>query len=174
MSTPTPGSSPQASSRQPSSALATDRATAGGGAGRRSHATVGFWLSAAGGWAVIGYGLRGLLHHHVDTRPTNLARFAIGGALIHDLLFAPVLLAAGALVTRAVPTAVRGVVQAALIITGSLALFSYPLVRGYGHAQHNPSSLPRNYIANLGIVIAVVWAIAAAVALRRLLHPQRR
>jgi len=37
-----------------------------------------FWLSAAIGWAVIAYGLRGLFHHHVDTRPGNLATFVVG------------------------------------------------------------------------------------------------
>ena len=143
-------------------------------ASRASHGTAGFWLSAVAGWAVIGYGLRGLFHHHIDTRPANLAKFAIGGALIHDLLFAPILLGVGVLITRVVPAAVRGVVQAALIITGSLALFSYPLVRGYGHAVHNPSSLPHNYTANLGIVIGVVWAAAGAVAFQRFIHRRHR
>ena len=31
-----------------------------------------FWISAAVGWGIIAYGLRGLFHHHVDTRPANL------------------------------------------------------------------------------------------------------
>jgi len=108
--------------------------------------------------------LRGLFHHRIDTRPANLAKFAIGGALIHDLVFAPVVLLLGVLLTRAVGRRWRGITQAALIVSGCLALFSYPLVRSFGHANHNPTSEPHNYTANLAIVLGVVWA-AATVAL---------
>jgi len=38
-----------------------------------------FWGSAAAGWAVILWGVRGALHHHVDTRPGQLVRFLLGG-----------------------------------------------------------------------------------------------
>ena len=58
--------------------------------------------------------------------------------------------------------------QAALIVSGSLVLFSYPLVRGYAHALRNPSSLPYNYTANLATVIAAVWTIAAVAIVVRL------
>jgi hypothetical protein len=43
-------------------------------------------------------------------------------------------------------------------VAGTTALFAYPLVRGYGRALHNPTSLPRDYAAGLGIVLAVVAA----------------
>jgi len=140
-----------------------------GGGGTRG-ARIRFWVTAALGWGVIAYGLRGMLHHHIDTRPPNLARFVIGGALIHDLVFAPLVLVVGVLVARAVPGRVRAIVQGALIVSGCLALFSYPLVRGFGHAAHNPSSLPHNYTANLGVALGVVWGVAtllAVLALRR-------
>lgn len=129
-----------------------------------------FWLSAIAGWAVIAYGIRGLFHHHVDTNPSDLAWFVVGGALLHDLLVAPLLLIAGVVVARAVRGRVRAIVQAALIVSGALALFSYPLIRGYGNAVHNPSALPHNYAAGLAIVLATVWAVAsilAVVAIRR-------
>jgi hypothetical protein len=119
-----------------------------------------FWLTAAIGWAIIAYGLRGMFHHHIDTRPANLARFAVGGALIHDLIFAPMVLGAGVLVARVVKGRYRAIIQAALFVSGCLALFSYPLVRGFGHATHNPSSEPHNYTANLAIVLGIVWGVA--------------
>jgi hypothetical protein len=119
-----------------------------------------FWLTAAIGWAIIAYGLRGMFHHHIDTRPSNLARFAVGGALIHDLIFAPVVLVAGVLVARVVKGRYRAIVQAALFVSGCLGLFSYPLVRGFGHATHNPSSEPHNYTANLAVVLGIVWGVA--------------
>jgi len=135
---------------------------------RRRHAGVGFWVSAAAGWMIIAYGLRGMIHHRVDTRPANLAKFAVSGALIHDLVFAPLVLLVGVLVSRATPPRVRGILQAALIVSGSLVLFAYPLVRGYAHALRNPSSLPHNYTANLALALAIVWAVAAVAIIRRL------
>jgi hypothetical protein len=127
-----------------------------------------FWIAAAAGWAVIGFGLRGIFQHSLDTRPANLAKFVVGGALLHDLVVAPLVILAGVGVARAVPRRGRAVVQGALVVSGVLALFSYPLVRGYGLATNNPTSLPHNYTANLLVVLGVVWAIAALLVLRRL------
>ncbi|MDQ4131618.1 MAG: hypothetical protein M3179_00050 [Actinomycetota bacterium] len=128
----------------------------------------GFWVSAAVGWVFIGAGLRGILQKHIDTRPDELARFVVGGALVHDLLIAPVVIVAGVAVARVVSGRTRAVVQAALVVTAVVALFSYPLVRGYGLATNNPTSLPHNYAANLLVVLGLVWAAAALVALKRL------
>jgi len=124
-----------------------------------------FWVSAVLGWIVIAYGVRGLLHHHVDTRPANLAKFFVGGALVHDLLFAPVVLVVGVLLARSAPRPARAWLQAGLLVSGSLALFSFPLVRDYAKVIHNPSSLPHNYAANLAVTIGVVWAAVIAGAL---------
>jgi hypothetical protein len=106
--------------------------------------------------------------HSVDTRPANLARFVVGGALLHDLAVAPVVIVLGVALARAVPGRARAPVQAALAVTAIVALFSYPLVRAYGLAAHNPTSLPHNYTRNLLVVLAVVWAVAAGLAVRRL------
>jgi hypothetical protein len=130
-----------------------------------------FWVSAAAGWIVIGVGLRGIFLHRLDTRPANLAKFVVGGALLHDLLIAPLVLLAAVAVARAVPGRARGIVQAALAVTGVVALFSYPMVRAYGLAAHNPTSLPHNYALNLIVVLGVVWAVAAAALLVRLRKP---
>lgn len=127
-----------------------------------------FWISAAAGWAVIAWGLRGIFQHSLETRPSNLAKFVVGGALLHDLLVAPLIILAGVLLARAVPGRARAVVQGALAVTGIVALFSYPLVRAYGLAANNPTSLPRNYTANLLVVLGVVWAIAAGLVIARM------
>ena len=128
---------------------------------RRLRRTM-FWASAVLGWAVIAYGVRGLLHHHVDTRPANLAKFFVGGALAHDLLFAPVVLVVGVVLARAAPRPARRWLQAGLLVSGCLVLFSYPLVRDYASVIHNPSSLPHNYTANLAVTLAAVWAAVIA------------
>jgi len=127
-----------------------------------------FWISAAAGWLVIGWGLRGVFQHSIDTRPANLARFVVGGALLHDLIVAPVVIVLGVLLARAVPGRARAIVQGALAVSGIVALFSYPLVRAYGLAANNPTSLPRNYTAGLLIVLGVVWAVAAGLVIARL------
>ncbi len=130
-----------------------------------------FWISAAVGWAVIAWGLRGIFEKSLDTRPGNLAKFVVGGALLHDLLVAPLVIVAGVLLARAVPGRERAVVQGALAVSGIIALFSYPLVRAYGLAANNPTSLPRNYTAGLLVVLGVVWAFAAAAVILRLRRP---
>jgi len=120
------------------------------------------------GWAVItGVGLRGIFAHSIDTRPANLARFVVGGALLHDLVVAPVAIVLGVALMRVVPGRARAAVQAALVASVVIALFSYPMVRAYGLATNNPTSLPHNYARNLLVVLAVVWVAAGAVAARR-------
>ena len=128
----------------------------------------GFWISAALGWVVIGVGLRGIFEKHVDTRPGQLARFVVGGALLHDLVVAPLVIVAAVILARAGPGRARPVIQAALVISAVVALFSFPLVRAYGLAANNPTSLPHNYAANLLLVLGLVWAVAAALAFKRL------
>ena len=119
-----------------------------------------FWVSAAAGWGLIAWGLRGAWHHRVDTRPAELTRFFAGGIVAHDLLFAPLVLGGGVLLARLVPGRWRAAVQAALLVSGSAALLAWPEVRDYARVNHNPSSLPHNYTANLAVVVGAVWAVA--------------
>ena len=128
----------------------------------------GFWTSAAAGWAVIAVGLVGILSNRIDTRPASLARFVVGGALLHDLLVAPVVLALALVVARLVPGRARPVVQVALFVTAVVSLFAFPLVRGYGRAARNPTSLPHDYTLNLLVVLGAVWAVAALSVIVRL------
>jgi hypothetical protein len=129
-----------------------------------------FWVTAVIGWGFIGWGLRGIFLHHVDTRPTNLAKFFLGGALVHDLIFAPLVILGGYALSRVVPASCRTYVQVALIISGVLALVAYPEVRDYARILHNPTSLPHNYTANLAVVVGAVWAATACVAVIRRLR----
>ena len=127
-----------------------------------------FWITAAIGWAVIGWGVFGIFSNSLDTRPANLAKFVVGGALLHDLLIAPVVILAGVLLARSVPARARGPVQAALVVSAIVALFAWPLVRAYGLAANNPTSLPHNYGRNLLVILGLVWAVAAGAILLKL------
>jgi hypothetical protein len=120
------------------------------------HRGAAFWVATAAGWVLIAWGLRGIAVHRIDTRPGELLRFFATGLAAHDLLLAPVVLAAGIVVARTVPGQWRAPVQATLLVAGAVALYAYPLVRGYGRRLGNPTSLPRDYGAGLVIVVAVV------------------
>jgi hypothetical protein len=124
-----------------------------------------FWASALSGWALILWGVRGALHHRIDTRPGQLARFLLGGALAHDLVLAPLVLLAGTALARVVRGRWRAPLQAALFVSGTLLLFTYPALRGYAHGLHNPTSLPHDYAANLALVVGAVVVVTAALAL---------
>ena len=123
-----------------------------------------FWASAAVGWGIILWGLRGALHHRLDTRPGQLVRFLLGGALAHDLVLAPVVLLTGVLLARSVAARWRAPIQAALFISGTLVLFTYPMLRGYGRTLRNPTSLPHNYATNLTVVLVAVVCGTAVLA----------
>lgn len=131
-----------------------------------------FWASAAVGWALILWGVRGALHHAIDTRPGQLARFLLGGALAHDLILAPVTLVVGGLIARRVHGRWRTPLQAGLFISAVLVLFAYPLLRGYGRVLNNPTSLPHNYAVNLAVVLVAVVVVTAAVALASASRPR--
>lgn len=137
------------------------------------NAGLPFWLGAAAGWALIAWGVRGVLEQRLHTRPGQLLRFFATGLAAHDLLLAPAVLATGAVIARAVPSRWRSVTQAALIVAGTTALYAFPLVRGYGRALGNPTSLPHDYAGGLVAVVAVVAAVAVTVAIGTLLFDRR-
>ncbi|MBW3573319.1 MAG: hypothetical protein KY450_00425 [Actinobacteria bacterium] len=123
-----------------------------------------FWGSAAAGWAVIAWGVWGAVGQHVDTRPADLVRLVVGGILVHDLVVVPLALLGTWVVARVVPARGRRWVQAALVATAPLALFAYPMVRGFGRLPDNPTALPHHYAANLALVTSAVALAVAAVA----------
>ena len=97
-----------------------------------------FWASAAAGWVVIGFGLWGIFSNRLDTRPANLAKFVVGGALLHDLLFAPLVLLAAVGLARVVPGRARSTVLAALFVTGALAALLVPAGQGLRAGRQQP------------------------------------
>ncbi len=123
-----------------------------------------FWVGAAAGWALIAWGVLGVVRHRVDTRPADLVRFVVGGIVIHDLMVVPLALVVALVVARTVPRQPRRWVQAALVVAAPLALLAYPLVRGYGRIPGNPSVLPHDYATNLVIVLASVVTLTALMA----------
>ncbi len=136
--------------------------------------TRGFWIGLVLSAPIIAYGLRGAYDHLPDVQLTSFLTFFVGGAVVHDLVVAPVVCLLGWLVLRAVPKVAIGPVQAALVASGVIGLVSWPFVRGYGITEGEASFLSRNYTASLLIAWSVVWAAAGATVVVRVVNARRR
>jgi hypothetical protein len=128
----------------------------------------GFWLAAAAGGLVMAFGGWGLLGHAEATMPAAWARWLAAALLGHDLLVAPVLLAAGWLAGR-LPGGWRAPVRAALVVSATVVLVTLPAFLGDGRATQpgNASVLPNHYGRSLVLVLAPVWTVAVLAVLLR-------
>jgi drug/metabolite transporter (DMT)-like permease len=138
------------------------------------HGT-GFWVALVAGWAVIGSAVVGVVADASDTHPVDFLLFFAGGAFLHDLVLAPIVMAIGWLVIRRLPAPERPVVAGALIVMGTVSLYAFPFVRGYGRDPSNASLLPNSYGAALAAVLAAVAVLAVTVLVvtRRRRHRSR-
>ena len=134
-----------------------------------------FWILAALGTAVIGFGLAGLLRNAAQTIPGNWATFFVGGLVASDLIALPAIALAGRVVARTVPGRARATVQGALLVSGALILVAIPVITGRGRNPNNPSILPeRDYAGKLAIALAVVWGLSAILLLLRVTRTSDR
>ncbi len=87
----------------------------------------------------------------------NFFEWLIGGVLLHDLILASIVVLVGWLLARLLPPHVRGFVQGALVVialTGSMGFFV--IWRQGTSAQPSLALLQQNYLANFGIIVAIV------------------
>lgn len=124
-----------------------------------------FWVAAAIGGGVMAFGVAGLVRHRAQTMPGSWAEFLVGGLLIHDGLWAPVVGMSSLVLTRRLPAWLRPTVQGALIVSVACVLVTIPALTGRGRLPTNPSILPNDYGPNLALVLALVWCVAALHAL---------
>lgn len=99
------------------------------------------------------------------TMPSEVARFFAGGALIHDLVLAPLVGAVAVVALRRLPPLARRATTSFLIVAAPIALFAMPLVRGYGRRPGNPSILPGNYVTGLLTTLVIATAAVGVVTL---------
>jgi hypothetical protein len=121
-----------------------------------------FIAGAIPGLAVMAYGIYGLVHAAGQTQPNQWIRWFIGGLLVHDFVIAPLVFLTAVVMVRRVPWPWKAPLQGALIASGILILAVWPYVAGYGRKPDNPTLLPNNYVLGLLVVLAFVWALAAA------------
>jgi len=122
-----------------------------------------FWIGLVIGGAVMAFGVRGVIMDSRATHPTELARWVIGADVLHDFLFAPLVVASAWIVVRVVPRAWRVPVQAGLAASGVVALVGWAAWRGYGHATvpDNATVQPLDYTTAILTVWAIVWGLVA-------------
>lgn len=129
-----------------------------------------FWLSAAAGLAIVAFGLVGLLNDPRGGSLTSWVTFLLGGLLLHDGLFAPLVVIASLIAWWVLPRRARPAIQATAVVAGTVVLVAIPVVGRWGRLAGNPSLLPRDYAAGLAVaigVIATLGALAVVWALRR-------
>jgi hypothetical protein len=127
------------------------------------------------GLAGLFYGVHGALGAHRLTNPLYSLKWAIVAIVLHDAVLIPVVAVIGWLLARLIPAPYRAVAQVALFVSGSVALMSLPLWRGYTSNPGNATVDPLPYVRNLLIVLGAVWfgAATAMVVLRRRLKRSR-
>lgn len=136
-----------------------------------------FWLTLTAGWAVIVFGVHGLISNWSGSNPPAVLRTVIGLNVVNDALVVPLVLGVAATCRRLLRAWLIVPVDVGLIMTAVVVLYSYPLVGGWGKSSRAGSSrLPWNYAHNVGVVIAVIWAVCALLALwrwkqARAIHP---
>ncbi|AUI61768.1 hypothetical protein [Amycolatopsis sp. BJA-103] len=90
-----------------------------------------------------------------------------GGPLVHDLLVAPLVGAAGLVLSRFLPERWKTPVKTGAVLTGVLTLLAVPLLwRPFGGAR-NPGLHDADTLTGLLLTLAVVWLGVLVAALFR-------
>jgi hypothetical protein len=110
----------------------------------------------AAGAVLIGIGFAGIL---ARTEPVGWVIWFAGLAVVHDAVFAPLVLGVAHLVRR-IPWPYR----TGLVLAGAVTLVALPAVLGYGRRPDNPSVLPQAYGTHLQAIIVLIGVVTAAVA----------
>ncbi|MFE9727928.1 hypothetical protein ACFYQ5_31275 [Streptomyces sp. NPDC005794] len=129
---------------------------------------------AVGAVGVALMGLGGTLILTGASVPWDVAVWLAGSIALHDAVIAPLVLAAGLLLSR-VPASstMRGVVRGALIVAGCLTAVVLPvLVRPGGVA--NSSVLPLDYVRNWLLALGAVAVVAGGWACTKRVRLSRR
>ena len=114
------------------------------------------WLFLLPGLAAVGYGSSGLLTAGDRVPLGSWATWFVGGALVHDLVIAPLWIGLGWVAARVLPRPARPPVVVAAAVSGVLTLVALPFVLGFGADPLNPSFLPREYGRNLLVLVVAV------------------
>jgi hypothetical protein len=128
----------------------------------------------AAGTLIMAYAVGGALFDD-DVSRIGVAVFLAAVIVLHDAVFLPLVLGAGALIRRLVPTGWRPAVQAAGLISLAVSVVALPFVLGFGRRPDNPSALPLPYGRGLLVIVGLILLVALGVTgLRRKGFARRR
>ncbi len=93
----------------------------------------------------------------------NAGVWLAAGVLLHDVALSALVLLAGLVVTRLLPSPVRAPAAVALVVVGTLTVVAVPVLGRFGAREDNATLLDRPYLGSWLILLAVA-ALAVAVA----------
>ncbi|MFJ8433858.1 hypothetical protein ACIQ9P_21415 [Kitasatospora sp. NPDC094019] len=125
-------------------------------------------LLLAAGLALTGYGLYGLLGDPYITDPVDVLVWGLGGLVLHDGLWVPLVCLLGAFLVGG--PVLRGrpfvpVLRGWLVVAAAVTAVGLPAVLRAGDDGGNPSVLPLPYLRNWLLVLAATAGLALLVAL---------
>ncbi|MBR7741896.1 hypothetical protein KC207_01140 [Phycicoccus sp. BSK3Z-2] len=118
------------------------------------------------------YGAVRLLQTGTDN-VTAALWWVAGGVVVHDGLLAPVVVVLTVLALRVLPAAARPWTAAAAVVVGTVTVTAIPVLGRFGARPDNPTLLPRDYVRNWLIVVALVVVGTALLALVRTARERR-
>jgi hypothetical protein len=134
-----------------------------------------FILVAVG---VLGLGIGGyvLLDSVALRRLPGLALWIAGAIVLHDAVISPLVFGVGVLIRRAghrVAGSIIVTVQATIVLGSLMTLIVLPEIAAQRDGPRNPSVLPLDYAANLGLFWLILAVACAAVSLWVYLRTRR-
>ena len=122
---------------------------------------------ALGALGVIGGGYGAWLVLSRGHDLLNLVLWLAAGVVLHDGVLSLVVLAAGAVGLKAVPSVARAPVVVGTVVLGSLTLLAIPVLGRFGERPDNATLLDRHYTLGWLVLAALtVAAVAAATVVR--------
>jgi hypothetical protein len=108
------------------------------------------------GVLVMAYAVAGALFDG-DVDKVGVTLFLVALLVLHDAVFMPLVIVAGALIGRFVPVRWQSTTRAAGLISLAVTVVALPLVLGFGRSPDNPSALPLPYGRGLIVILIVIW-----------------
>jgi hypothetical protein len=125
---------------------------------RRGPTGAAFWIATAIGWAVIAFGIAGLVNRLGARGTFDVGAWVVAGNVVHDAVIAPLVFAIGTGLALVMRPPWRAPLAAGLFASALVVAVAYPALRGFGRKPNNPSMLPLDYGTAVVTVLAVVWS----------------
>lgn len=138
--------------------------TTGARVGTSRHGPL-FFIGLAVGWAIIAFGVWGLLGDQATDRVVNWAVYLVGLNLLHDVVVVPGALLIGVVLTRWLPGEWRAPAQAGLFASAAVLLLAAAPLAETAEPVGNPTIQPLDYGTATLTALGISWAAVVGVTL---------